>query len=148
MTLFQKRAWLELGLFLAASVALVIALVTSGLAGYEQNEGMRQLVAIVFAAVAVVYALGIWLFRRQLGRTGIVADERDRRIVIRARATQLGAVILALAAWTIALTEYYWDAGSVPVGVLYPIFLSVILVMGLAGAVAVLVGYHRATPDV
>jgi Na+/H+ antiporter NhaD/arsenite permease-like protein len=147
VTLFEKKAWLELALFLMASVALMIALIISGLAGLDSNEAMRILVEAVVVAMAVSYAVGMWLFRRQLDRKGVAADERDRGIVIRARASQLGAVIVGLVAWTIALTEYYWDAGSLPVGVLYPVFLSLILAMGLTGAVAVLVGYHRTTPD-
>ncbi len=148
MTLFQKRAWLELGLFLTASVVMAIAVAMSGLGGYDDNEGMRILVAAVFLAVAALYGLGMWLFRWQLRRAGTLEDERDRRIVLKARATQLGAVILGLLAWTIALTEYYWDGGTVPVGVLSLLFLSIILVMGLAGAIAVLVGYWRAEADV
>ena len=50
----------------------------------------------------------------------------------------------ALLVWTIALTEYYWEAGTVPVGVLSLLFFSIILVVGLVGALGVLVGYQRA----
>jgi peptidoglycan biosynthesis protein MviN/MurJ (putative lipid II flippase) len=148
LTLFQKRAWLELGLFSLASIALAIAVVISGLGGFDDNEAMRILAEAAFLFVAVAYGLGMWLFHWQLRKAGILADERDRSIVIRARASQLAAVVLALLAWTIALTEYYWDGGAVPVGIFSVIFFSVILVMGLTGAIAILVGYRRAESDV
>jgi len=144
MTLFQKRAWLELCLFLAASVALVIAVGTSGLGGYAENDSMRIFFEAAILIVAVVYGIGMWFFRWQLRRAGVLADERDKRIIVNARTTQLVAAVLALLVWTIALTEYYWEAGTVPVGVLSLLFFSIILVVGLVGALGVLVGYRRA----
>jgi hypothetical protein len=143
MTLFQKRAWLELGLFLAASVALAIAVVTSGLGGAAENDSMRIFFEAAIVIIAVVYGIGMWFFRWQLRRGRVLADERDRRIIAHARTTQLVAAVLALLVWTIALTEYYWEAGTVPVGVLSLLFYCVILVVGLSGAIGVLVGYRR-----
>ncbi len=144
MTLFQKRAWLELCLFLAASVALVIAVGTSGLGGYTENDSMRIFFEAAILIVAVVYGIGMWFFRWQLRRAGVLADERDKRIIVNARTTQLVAAVLALLVWTIALTEYYWEAGTVPVGVLSLLFFSIILAVGLVGALGVIVGYRRA----
>jgi hypothetical protein len=111
--------------------------------GSAEDDSMRIFFEAAILIVAVVYGIGMWFFRWQLRRAGVLADERDRRIIVNARTSQLAAV-LALLIWTIALTEYYWDAGTVPVGVLSLLFYYIILVVGLSGALGVLVGYRRA----
>ena len=70
-------------------------------------------------------------------------DERDLAIMRRAPLIQLWAVLLSLVAWTIGLTEVYWNEGAVPVLFLYLIFFSGLMVSTIAQSLGVLIGYWR-----
>jgi hypothetical protein len=51
--------------------------------------------------------------------------------------------VVSVAAWSIILTEAYWEAGQVPVAFLTLIFWSCLLVSTMALPVGVLIGYRR-----
>ena len=70
-------------------------------------------------------------------------DERDRVIMGRAPVVQLWAVIISLAVWMIALTEFYWDGGQIPVGFPYLILFSTLIVSTVSQSVGILIGYWR-----
>ena len=77
-----------------------------------------------------------------LRKRGMV-DERDRLIMDRAPRVQWLAVVFSLVAWTIALTEIYWEQGQIPVVFLYLIFMSVLIVSTLAQSLGIIIGYWR-----
>ena len=51
------------------------------------------------------------------------------------------AVIFSLVAWSIALTESYWDEGQIPVIFPYLMFMSTLIVSTLAQSIGILIGY-------
>ena len=61
----------------------------------------------------------------------------------RAPRVQWLAVIFSLVAWTITLTEVYWEQGEIPVIFLYLIFISILIVSTLAQSIGILIGYWR-----
>jgi hypothetical protein len=54
---------------------------------------------------------------------------------------QSTAVLLALAAWLVGLTQRFHDQGAVPMVYMYLIFGSIILVMMIAQSLGVLLFY-------
>jgi len=72
-----------------------------------------------------------------------LVDERDKRIIERSSRAQWLAVIFSLVAWTLGLTEVYYDRGQVPVTFITLIFFSTLIVSTLAQSIGILVGYSR-----
>jgi hypothetical protein len=81
-----------------------------------------------------------WKGRR---KPGVDIDERDLAIMRRAPQVQLLAVMLTLAGWVIGLTEYYWEAGVMPIMWPYLMMWSALIVSTLAQSLGVLIGYWR-----
>lgn len=101
MTPLQKRAWCGLGIGAAVSLAILANFVDKGVTKYDEDPAMRGLVSALFVGGLVANAVLLLPLRRP----GQV-DERDHEIMSRAWAVQSLAVILSLAAWAIALTEF------------------------------------------
>ena len=142
-TPLQRAAWwsLGLGLLFAGGAAAVWASV-----GVEQAmaDPTHRNASELLALVAIVTAAGgVVRLASQTWRGGAGLDERDRAILDRAPAVQSVATILALAVWTVALTERFVGVGSVPLAYLTIMFWSCLLVNLLGLPLGVLAGYRR-----
>ncbi len=62
-------------------------------------------------------------------------------VLSRAGAIQSGVVLVALAAWILALANRFHDQGAVPVVYLYLLFGSIIIFNFIGQSVGILVGY-------
>lgn len=144
-TPLQRRAWLALGLGLAALVAFAAVLGFGGVEGYNARPALRFAVYGLLGLGVVAHSLV--LPRRAGGRPKPWADERDLQLFDRAPSVQGLAVLLAIAAWTIGLTETYAQDGAVPVTFLALVLLSTFLVHLVSLSFAVLVAYGRALRD-
>ena len=71
------------------------------------------------------------------------ADERDLRVFERAPAIQGVAVLIALAVWTVLLTEAFYSAGAIPIVFPSLIFLSIFFVHLVSVSFAILIAYRR-----
>lgn len=137
----QKRALLSLAIGVVMSAAIVAVFLVKGTVSLSEEKGMRLLVTALFLGGIGSYLI---LLLRTSGKGGSTAlDERDQRILTQAPAVQVMAMLIALAAWAITLTEVYWDEGAIPIDYPYLVFLSVFIVNMLAAAFGILLGYWR-----
>jgi len=143
MAPLQKRAWLGLGIAVVTSVAILAVLITRGATSFHDDQGTRLIVTALFLFGLLTWAVLLAPIFYWPGRIKRLFDERDEIIVRRALQVQLWAVIISLVVWSIALTEFYWDQGEIPIVFPSLIFFSIIIVNMLAQAVGILIGYRR-----
>ena len=140
MAPLQKRAWYGLATGMVFAVALLVVFILKGGIGtFTEDVGFRIIIDVLWVGGLVA---NLVLVNFTLRKRGMV-DERDRLIMDRAPRVQWLAVVFSLVAWTIALTEIYWEQGQIPVIFLYLIFMSVLIVSTLAQSLGILIGYWR-----
>ena len=140
MAPLQKRAWYGLVIGLVFAVALLaVFIIKGGISTFNEDIGFRVIIDALWVGGLVANLIVVNLTLRKRGKV----DERDRLIMDRAPRVQWLAVVFSLVAWTIALTEVYWDQGQIPVIFLYLIFMSVLIVSTLAQSIGILIGYWR-----
>lgn len=142
-TALQRSAWWSLGLGVPLAVAAAILLALVGVEDLFAAEPLRIIGSLLALAAMAAAAGGTFRLARQRKRVADGLDERDRAILERAPAVQSLATILALALWTVALTERFWAVGELPVTFLQLVFWSCVLVNLLSLPVGVLIGYRR-----
>ncbi len=141
MAPLQKRAWYGLAIGLVFAIALLLVfMVKGGISTFTEDTGFRVIISVLWVGGL---AANLILVNLTLRKPGLV-DERDRLIMDRAPRVQWLAVIFSLVAWTITLTEVYWEQGEIPVIFLYLIFMSILIVGTLAQSLGILIGYWRA----
>jgi hypothetical protein len=146
MPALQKRAWIGLVIGIVTAAMVTTLVVGNGAAEYWDNDELRLTVTLVFIVGLVAWAVvPASLLLREGEKKNV--DERDRAILARAPIVQQAAILLALAAWLIALTERFRDQGAVPVVYLYLLFGSIILVNMIAQSLGVLLGYWTGVGD-
>lgn len=141
MAPLQKRAWLGLGIGVATSAAILAVLIIKGATSFYDDNAMRWLISALIVGMLVAWA--VILAPSISGRGKALYDERDEAIIRRAQQVQLWGVIGLMVAWTIALTEVYWDQGQIPIVFPYLIFWSVMMVNMLSQSIGILIGYRR-----
>jgi len=136
----QKRAWwsLLIGVVTGSTIATLLSM--NGAVEYWENDSFRLTVTGIFIGGLLLYAVVLSSSVMKSKRSGTL-DERDKQILSRSPNAQSAAVLLALAAWMICLTEKFRDQGAVPVVYLYWIFGSIVLVNIIAQAIGILLGY-------
>jgi hypothetical protein len=142
-TPLQHAAWwsLGLGILFSGGAAAVWASV-----GVEQAmlDPAHRIASELLAIAAIIAAAGGVMRLVSAGWRGAAGlDERDRSILDRAPAVQSVATILALAVWTVVLTERFVGVGTVPLAYVPIVFWSCLLVNLLALPVGVLAGYRK-----
>ena len=141
MAPLQKRAWLGLGIGVVTSAAILVVLIIKGATSFYDDNAMRWLITGLVVGMLVAWA--VILAPSISGRGKALYDERDKAIIRRAQQVQLWGVIGLMVAWTIALTEVYWDQGQIPIVFPYLIFWSVMMVNMLSQSIGILIGYRR-----
>ncbi|MFH0768961.1 MAG: DUF2178 domain-containing protein [Chloroflexota bacterium] len=140
MAPLQKRALLSLVSGLVVTIALVVVIIIQGgVTTFDSNRNLRLFMYTVLIGVPLIYLVLV----NPILRKPRLVDERDRVIIERSSRTQWLAVVFSLAAWTIALTEIYWDQGQVPVAFLNLIFVFTLIISTLAQSFGILLGYWR-----
>ena len=139
MAPLQKRALYSflVGLILACALAAVF--IIKDINTFDEDEGFRYIVYVLWVGVPVAYLILINLTLRKPTQI----DERDHLIMERASKTQLSGVIVSLVVWVIALTEAYWETGQVPIIFLTLIMISVLVISTLAQSLGILIGYWK-----
>ncbi len=136
----QKRALYSLAMGLVLTIILITVLVLQGdITAFDRDPNVRYVMYAVLIGVPLIYGILMDLTIRKPTQT----DERDRRIVERSSRAQWLAVIFVVVAWTIILTEVYYDRGLVPVPFLTLILVSALVVSPLAQSLGILIGYWR-----
>ena len=144
MAPLQKRALYGLILGIIWAVLLVSLFIAKGGAStFSEDTTMRLTLSMLLVGGAIAYLLVASPLIKLPGNKKTVVDERDKRIMERAPRIQLVAIFIALAVWCIALTEYYWTPGQIPVVFPYLMLLSMLIVNVLAASLGILLGYGR-----
>ncbi|MGD8330340.1 MAG: hypothetical protein PVJ49_12980 [Acidobacteriota bacterium] len=136
----QKRAWVGLSIAVITTAVVTYLVASNGAAEYWVNDQLRLTVMMIFIGGLIAWAIVPATLMLGEGERKNV-DERDRAILARAPMFQQVAILLALAAWLISLTQRFHDEGAVPVVYLYLLFGSIILVNMMAQSLGVLLGY-------
>jgi len=141
MTPLQKRAWLGLGV--AMSLAILAVFIARGVTSFDDDLVLRGITYVLCVGGLLVYGVTLRIKRRKPGRSEVLVDERDEKIIKRATMVQLWAVLLSLFIWAIALTEAYWGEKSIPIIFAYLIAISGLIISIIGQAIGILIGYRR-----
>lgn len=142
-TALERLGWLGLGITGAVGAGLAALVAFFGAAGFNDDPTARGIFWIL-ALVGMCVWFGAWfVIKRRQG--GAVVDERDRAILARSLSVESVFVLFSLVAWTVALTEVFWDEGAVPIAYLQLLFWTT-LIGGLFGrSLGILLGYRQET---
>jgi hypothetical protein len=139
MAPLQKRAFYGLIFGIAWVIAMVTVFILKGGANaFDEDQSFRLIMDSIWVGGLIVY---LALFYTILRKPKLV-DERDKLIYDRSPRTQWLAVIFALVAWVIGLSEGFRGQG-VPTVYLYLMFFTILSVSSIAGSIGILVGYWR-----
>ncbi|MFC2051210.1 hypothetical protein ACFLT4_00575 [Chloroflexota bacterium] len=139
MAPLQKRALYSLGIGIVLAIALTIVFILKDITTFDEDLGFRLIVYALWVGVPLAYLIVVNLTLRKPEQI----DERDKLIMATAPRVQFLAVLFSLMAWTIALTEVFWDQGQVPVIYLTLIMISTLTISTIAQSAGILIGYWR-----
>ncbi|MDD4876589.1 MAG: hypothetical protein PHQ86_05640 [Dehalococcoidales bacterium] len=139
MAPLQKRAFYGLIFGIVWIITIITFFVLNGGAtAFDTNQTFRLIMDGIWVGGLAVYLV---LFYTIIRKPKLV-DERDRLIYDRSPRIQWLAVIFALVAWVIGLTEAFHGQG-VPTVYLSIMFFTILSVSSVAGSIGILVGYQR-----
>ena len=141
MTSLQKRAWIGLGVGLIVCIALVYLFSTYGIMTVMETDRLRHIYTGFWIGGLLLYVFIVigHLAKSEFGKA--IVDERDQRILSRAPIVQRVAVLLAVVAWSVALTESFRGTGGIPTDYMYVIVASVFIIDLMAFSIGILLGY-------
>ncbi len=133
----------RVGLAVTATLGLGLAALVgaSGVADFVEDGATRAAFYLMLLGGAAVWLMAWRRLRGPAGTT--VIDERDRAIQARSFTVESVLVILSLVAWTVTLTEVFWQQGAVPLGYLQLIFWSTFIAGAFGRALGIVLGYRR-----
>ena len=142
-TQMEKKAWVGLVISTIVGGGLAAIVAIGGAVAFHEDAAYRlSFWALVVGGVIAWFAISAAMNRRS---GGMVIDERDRAILARSLSIESIVVLVSLVAWTVVLTEIFWDDGSVPLEYLQLLFWST-WISGIFGrALGVLLGYRQET---
>lgn len=144
ITPLEKLGWVGLGITSFVGLGLAALVVFEGAAGFHENQSSR----LIFWAL-LMSGIGVWasawaVIKRRSGET--VVDERDRAILAGSLSVESVVVLLSLVAWTVTLTEVYWEAGAIPLAYLQLLFWSTLIGGAFGRSLGIVMGYRREIP--
>ncbi len=145
MTISQKCAWAQLGIFGALVIAWLALFIDNGTIFYWQDNTFKMtfywLCAAAFAALVIMnVSTGILKNRRKE-----VTDERDRAIFRKASLWATGVSYAVVAALLLALAITYMNGNSETIPVYFPLFIVIVggVTLLLTQAITALLLYGR-----
>ena len=140
MAPLQKRAWYSLMIGVVFAIALIVIFIAKGdVTNFDEDLGFRLIVYALWVGVPLAYLVIMGPILRKPGQV----DERDKLIMEKAPQVQYLAVLFSLVAWSLALTEVYWDQGQIPIVFPTIMLISILIISTLAQSIGILVGYWR-----
>jgi hypothetical protein len=141
MTSLEKLGWIGLAVtaLVVAGIAGLVAIV--GVDGFHEDPAARFTFWLLLMG-----ALGVWgLAWARLRRDGgsVVVDERDRAILARSFSVESMVVLVSLVAWTVSLTEVFWDEGSIPIPYIQLLFWTTFVGGAMGRSLGIILGYRR-----
>lgn len=145
MTISQKTAWTQLGIFGALVTGWVVLFAIKGTIFYWQDETMMMtfywLCAAAFIALVLMNTTAVIL----KSRLKAVTDERDKSIFRKASLWATGVSYSVVATLLLVLAIIYMDGGSETIPVYFPLFIVIVggVTLLLTQAIAALLLYGR-----
>ena len=145
MTISQKTAWAQLGIFGALVISWVVLFSIKGTVFYWQDDAMKMtfywFCAAAFAALVVMNVVATIL----KSRLNAVTDERDRSIFRKASLWATGTSYTVVVALLLVLAITYMDSGSETIPVYFPLFIVIVggVTLTLTQAITALLLYGR-----
>lgn len=145
MTISQKTAWVQLGIFGALIAGWAVLFIINGTVFYWQDESVKMI--FYWLAAAAFTALVLMNIAASIlkSRYGEIADERDKTIFRRASLWATGMSYTVVVALLLALAITYMNKGAEAISVYFPLFIVLIggATLLLTQAVAALIMYGR-----
>jgi hypothetical protein len=145
MSMSQKCAWAQLGIFGTLVIAWLALFINNGSIFYWQDNTFKMtfywLCAAAFAALVIMnVSIGILKSRRKE-----VTDERDRAIFRKASLWATGVSYTVVAALLLALAITYMNGNSETIPVYFPLFIVIVggVTLLLTQAITALLLYGR-----
>ena len=141
MTGLEKLGWIGLAVSAGIMAGIAILVAIAGVEGFHQERGARVTFWILLMVGIAAWWTGWMALRRRHG--SVVMDERDRAVLARSFSVESMVVLLALVAWTVGLTEAFWDEGAVPLAYLQLLFWTTFVGGAIGRSVGIILGYRR-----
>lgn len=145
MSISQKCAWAQLGIFSMLVISWSVLFITKGTIFYWQDNAMKMtfywLCTAAFAALVIMNIIASIL----KSRTKAATDERDRMIFRKASLWATGVSYSVVAALLLALAITYMNAGMETIPVYFLLFIVIVggVTLILTQAITALLLYGR-----
>ena len=140
-TPLERLGWIGVWVTTAVGAGLVTIVAVVGPTGFHEDDTSRMVFWLVLMVGLATWGLSWRKVSRESGHA--VVDERDRDILARSFSVESAVVIVSLVAWTVGLTEAYWDQGSIPLGYLQLLFWSTFVLGAFGRSLGIVLGYRR-----
>lgn len=141
ITPLERLGWIGLGITTVVGLGLATLIIFGGATAFHEDATSRTMFWIL-----LVSGIGVWMaswtvIKRRSG--GPVVDERDRAILARSLSVESVIVLVSLVAWTVTLTEVYWEEGAIPIAYLQLLFWSTFIGGAFGRSLGIVMGYRR-----
>jgi len=143
-TPLQRCARRTLALVAGATLAAAGLVAWAGPSTWWDSDPVRLTFTLLLIGGLVAYLVFTLMVKRLEDREDASFDERDRMILDRSSAGVGSVMLVIVAAWMIALTEYFHESGLLPTLYLYLMFWSCVMGNVLATLAGILLAYRRA----
>jgi len=145
MSISQKTAWIQLGIFGAVVIGWMVLFINNGTIFYWQNNTMKMTFYWLCAAAFTGLVLMNIVASIVKNNTKSVVDERDRLIFRKASLWATGTSYTMVVALLLALAITYMNSASETVPVNFPLFIVIAggVILVLTQAIAALIMYGR-----
>lgn len=140
-TQLERLGWVGLAVTGGVAAGMAILVLVFGVEGFHEQSAARFSFWLLLMA-----GLGVWMaawYRTRRAGGSLVIDERDRAVLARSFSVESVVVLLSLVAWTVGLTEAFWDEGSVPLAYLQLLFWSTFIGGAMGRSLGIVLGYRR-----
>ena len=145
MSISQKTAWAQLGIFGTVVIGWLVIFITNGTIFYWQDNTMKMtfywLCAAAFSGLVLMNIVASIV----KNRTKSVTDERDRLILRKASLWATGTSYTLVVVLLLVLAITYMNGGSETVPVNFPLFIVIVggVTLVLTQAITALIMYGR-----
>ena len=145
MTISQKTAWVQLGIFGVLVIGWIALFTIKGTIFYWEDETMKMTFYWLCAAALAALVIMIIVTGILKKRPKAVTDERDKSIFRKASLWATGTSYTVVIALLVVLTAIYMDKGSDNISVYFPQFIVLIgwVTLMLTQAMTTLLLYGR-----
>lgn len=140
-TPLERLGWVGLATTGGVLAGMAILVLVFGVEGFHEQPSARISFWLVLLVGVGVWTVSWYLTKRAEGNVAL--DERDRAVLARSFSVESMVVLVSLVAWTVGLTEVFWDEGSVPVAYLQLLFWTTFIGGAMGRSLGIILGYRR-----